>query len=148
VARLYSNEQQQVYSVIVGDHPGFDISSLAGDVRIELKTESSTSRTKNISVEFKCTETGAPSGIDATKANIWLHLALTPDGWIAIEYTDIPKLREVARKYGVVKRCARNALCWIVPLNDFCQHAKRVFPFQTQFHDQLIQSAGGPKWQR
>jgi len=154
VARLFSNEQNKPWLVVVGDYAGYDIRSFDGDVRAEIKVETSSSRTGCCAIERFSTDYNRPSGIDATEANRWLQIALCPDdsdtslSWKAIQYDDVLKLRAIAKQYGTEKHCGRNSICWIVPVPVLCQYATRVFPFKTQFHEQLIQSAGGPKWPR
>ncbi|MGA3243392.1 MAG: hypothetical protein ABSE41_02140 [Bacteroidota bacterium] len=132
IARIYSNELQEPFHVAIGDFPDWDIISASGKIRVEIKSETTPIRTNNVSIEFWNTELDQPSGVLATKANRWLHVVLTPEGFLGIEY-EINKLRKLVIETGVVKSNDRNSLCKIIPLEEFTKRALRVSPVVSQF---------------
>ncbi|MFZ4621875.1 MAG: hypothetical protein ACOYNS_15040 [Bacteroidota bacterium] len=138
VARMYSNERKEVMLVSVGDNPGWDVSSVSGDFKVEVKMESSPIRTNNVCIEYRNTELQKPSGVEATEANIWLHIALRPTGYIAYEY-QVNNLRELIKTAGFIRAGGYNSLCRIIDLFTFEEHAQRVFPFKTHFIQELLE---------
>jgi hypothetical protein len=136
IARIYSNELREPFHVAIGDFPDWDIISASGKIRVEIKSETTPIRTNNVAIEFWNTEFDQPSGVLATKANRWLHLVLTPEGFLGIEY-DINILRKLVIETGEVKSNDRNSLCKIIPLEEFRKHALRVSPVVSQYLTQL-----------
>ncbi|MBI5020549.1 MAG: hypothetical protein HZB59_03860 [Ignavibacteriales bacterium] len=126
VARYYSNLDKQPYVVMVGDYPGYDIASLSEDKRLEVKVETTPIRTGNVAIEFWNSSTNRPSGILATEANIWLHIVMEKDGFIAYEF-DLPSLIKLVIESGEIKKGGTNALCKIIPLSIFRKSALRYF---------------------
>jgi hypothetical protein len=96
-----------------------------GDIRIEIKSEDTPSRTRNVAVEFWNTELNQASGILGTSANLWLHLIREGEAYKAIEF-EVDELRRLVIEAGVVKHCGHNALCKIIPVEIFLKHARRV----------------------
>jgi hypothetical protein len=136
LARKYAEELGEPFSVIVGSYPGYDIISQSHDVKIEIKCETTPIRTGNVAIEIYNRVLQRPSGIESTEANLWLHLVLTPEGFIAIEYT-VEKLKDVINKYGIKTYCSYNSTCMLVPLDTFKKLSQRVFPFETKFYNEL-----------
>ena len=132
IARMYSNELQEPFHVAIGDFPDWDIISASGKISVEIKSETTPIRTKNVAIEFWNTDYNKPSGVLATKANRWLHLVLTPEGFLGIEY-DTNDLRKLVIEEGVVKSNDRNSLCKIIPLEEFTKHALRVSPVVSKY---------------
>src|SRR6266849_5381754 len=127
VARIYSNEYKVPFSVMVGDFSDYDLASFDGEMRVEVKFESTPLRTGKVAIEFWNTELNKPSGILGTTANIWLHLVQLETEIIAYEY-DIEALRRLAIEQGEVKQGGRNALCKIISLESIRSNANRQFP--------------------
>jgi hypothetical protein len=132
IARMYSNEYKEAFFVAIGNYPGADVQSVSGNVRVEIKTESTPIRTGNVAIEFWNTDLNIPSGILSTIANQWLHIVLTSEGYIAVEF-DVDILKKLVIEHGVVKSNGRNSLCKIIPLQIFKGLARRIFPFKSQF---------------
>ena len=132
IGRIYSNEFQEPFHVAIGDFPDWDIISDSGKVSVEIKSETTPIRTKNAAIEFWNTDLNKPSGILATKANRWLHLVLTPEGFLGMEF-EINELRKLVIETGVVKSNDRNSLCEIIPLEEFTKHALRVSPVASKY---------------
>ena len=141
VARLYSNEFKEPFFVAVGSHEPFDIASATGNMKIELKFESTPVRTGNVAIEFWNTDLDAPSAILGTKATHWLHIVPEGTGLICIEH-NVDRLRRLVVEAGVVKWNGRNSLCKIIPLETFKKHAKRCFVFHSRFYSELMASTG------
>ncbi len=140
VARMYSNERKEVMYVAVGDNAGWDVRSAKGDFFVEVKMECSPIRTGNVAIEFYNTELKRHSGIAATEAHVWLHIALRPEGFIAYEY-DAKVLRELIKMTGVRLCGGYNSLCQIIDIQTFEHHAKRVMPFHTHFMEEIMNKA-------
>ena len=132
IARLYSNTLGKPFVAVVGSHEAWDIQSVSGDVSVEIKTDSSCQRTKNVAIEYWNTDYNKASGILSTHATTWLHLVMTEGEWLAIEY-EVDVLRKLCIETGVVKSNGRNSLCKIIPLEDFKKCARRIFPFESAY---------------
>ena len=137
LARRYSEEVGEPFMVFVGSHPGYDIVSQSQDLKIEIKYETTPIRTNNVALETYNTQLQCPSGIDSTGADLWIHLVLTPEGFLAIEY-DVAKLKEIASQYGNKMSCSYNSVCMIVPLEIFKKHCRRSFLFDTKFYNEIV----------
>jgi hypothetical protein len=141
IARIYSNELNKPFMVMVGDFGGYDIASLDDTMRIELKVETTPIRTGAVAIEYYNTDFQHVSGILGTKADTWLHVVLEPEGLIAYEY-DIATLRKLVIEEGVSKRSARNAICRIIPLSVFKKYARRLFPIESRFTEEIKRLGG------
>jgi hypothetical protein len=128
IARLYSNELKQPFFVSIGDYGPCDIQSADGTLRIEVKLDTTSIRTKSIALEYFNTETSTASGILSTRANTWLHIVLENDGHVAYEFC-IDDVRRLALDAGVTKRAGYNSLIKVVPLELARAYARRSFPF-------------------
>jgi hypothetical protein len=136
LARKYAEERGEPFMVMVGLHPEYDMVSAAQDVRAEIKVETTPIRTGNVAIEVFDRKYGHASGLDATAANLWIHLVLTPEGFIAVEY-DVDKLKEIAKIYGKRTNCSYNSVCMLIPLEVFKKYSKRTFLFDTKFYNEL-----------
>ncbi len=132
VARIYSNEFKQPFFVAIGEYGLYDLASADNSITVELKAETTSCRTGNVSVEYWNTDFDRPSGILATKANTWLHLAQEGDHFTAFEY-DVDRLRKLIIEDGAVMTNGRNSLFKLIPLEAFRKHARREFPFESAF---------------
>jgi hypothetical protein len=137
LARKYSEEVGEPIMVLVGAHPGYDIISLSQDLKVEIKYETTPIRTGNVALEIYNRQLKCPSGIASTEAHLWLHLVLTPDGFLAVEY-ETDRLKEIAEQYGKRTSCSYNSVCMIVPLEIFKKHSRRTFLFDTKFYNEMI----------
>jgi len=126
VARYYSNERGgRPYFAVVGEHEGYDLASIDGEDRVEMKFETTPVRTGNAAIEFWNTELHKPSGILATMANRWLHIVPENDQIVGYEL-DVDVLHKLAIESGRVEKCGHNALCKIIPLAVIKQNAIRT----------------------
>ena len=141
LARIYSNEFKEVFFVAVGHYSDCDLVSRSGNVKLEIKCETTPIRTGNVCLEFWNTSLNKPSGVLSTKATVWLHLVLETQGFVAYEY-DIDTLRRLVIEHGVVKSNGRNALCKIIPLGIFKKYARRSFPLQSRFVEEVKMQGG------
>ena len=137
LARRYSEEVGEPFMVMVGANPGYDIVSQSQDLKIEIKYESTPIRTGNVALEVYNRDLKCSSGIDSTEANLWLHLVLTQEGFLALEY-DVGKLKEIAYQYGHKMSCSYNSVCMLVPLEIFTKHCRRSFLFDTKFYNEMV----------
>lgn len=136
LARKLSEEYGEPFYVAVGLHPQWDMISQSQDVKVEVKCETSPIRTGNVAIEVYDRKYQHPSGIESTEANLWLHLVLTPEGFLCIEY-DVDKLKEIAKQYGIKTYCSYNSTCLLIPLEIFKKHCRRMFLFDTKFYNEL-----------
>lgn len=74
---------------------------------VEVKFDYMSVKTGNIAIEFFNTKKGTPSGIDATKADIWMHLILD-NGNIVAWIAKTSELKEYIAK-NAPKRTITNA---------------------------------------
>jgi hypothetical protein len=137
LARKYSEEVGEPFYVAVGLHPQWDMISQSQDIRVEIKKESTPIRSGLVAIEIFNRDLQCPSGIDSTEANLWLHLVLTPEGFLAVEY-EVDKLKEVAKEYGKKTNCSYNSVCMLVPVETFKKHCRRMFLFETKFYNELV----------
>ncbi len=136
LARTYSQEYREAFFVAVGRYSDCDLISRSGKIKIEVKCETTPLRTGNVAIEYWNTDLNDASGVLQTVANFWLHLVLEEHGFIAVEY-DIDILRRLVIEHGEVKSNGRNALCKIIPLILFKKFARRIFPFDTKFLEEI-----------
>ncbi len=141
LARLYAKECQEPFFVAVGRYSDFDIASQSKKIRIEVKCETTSLRTGNVCIEYWNTDWDQASGVLHTKANLWLHLVLEELGVTALEY-DIDVLRKLVIEHGEVRSNRRNSLCKIIPLTLFKKFARRSFPFNTKFLEEIEMQGG------
>lgn len=73
----------------------------------EVKFDLMAARTGNVAIEFHNTKKDAPSGLNATKANIWAHL-IYDDSNKTVWITSVSKLRKYCTEV-VPKRIVKNA---------------------------------------
>lgn len=137
VARRYSNELKIPFLTAVGNFPDWDVAATTGSPSIEVKCETTPVRTNKVAIEYQNIHLKQPSGVMATKADLWLHIALRESGFVAYEY-DTNILRNLITKEGVSMNCGDNALCRIIPISVFEKHALRQFPFVSDFKDELM----------
>lgn len=136
IARIYATQYKEPFFVAVGHYQDCDLVSRSGRVKVEVKCDFAALRTGNVCIEFWNTELNEPSGVLKTHATLWLHLVLEDHGLMAIEL-DINVLRRLAIEHGEVRSNGRNALCKIIPLSPFRKHARRCFPFDTKFLEDI-----------
>jgi|GEM_PF-4681205 len=132
IARMYSIEFKEPFFVAIGNYSDFDVCSLSKNIRIELKCESTPSRTGNICVEFWNSDLNAPSGVLATRATLWVHLVVENDSNITAYEYDIHALRKLVIETGDIKG-NRNAIFKLIPLEVFRKHSRRSFRFDSKF---------------
>lgn len=130
LARRYCDLYGRPFFVVVGDFSGYDMKSVDGEISIEVKMETTPRRTGNVAIEFWNTELAEPSGILGTSANLWLHIIPEGGAFVAYEF-DVNTLRKLVIEEGVVKSNNRNALCKIIAVDVFKQHALRHFELGT-----------------
>jgi hypothetical protein len=70
---------------------------LADEIKIEVKFDKYEERSGNIAIEFFNTKSNKPSGITATKADLWCHI-LQKDGSYLIYLTSTVKLKDFIEK--------------------------------------------------
>lgn len=136
LARKYSEELGEPILVSVGSNPGYDMMTQSQDLKYEIKKENKTLSSGNLAIEIFNRKYQCKSGIESTEANVWLHLCLTPEGYLCLEM-DVEKLREIAMQYGKNTNCAYNSVCMIVPLEIIKKHCRRMFIFDTKFYKEL-----------
>jgi len=142
IARMYSNEVGEPFFAAVGNYGDCDVQSVSGIIKIEIKTESTPIRTHNVAIEFWNIDLDMPSGVLGTKASLWLHIILTTEGWIAIEY-DVDRLRKLVIEQGQIKSNGKNSIFKLIPVDEFKKHAKRVYPFESKFlNNTIVQQEG------
>jgi len=111
--------------------------SLSQDIKVEIKYETTPIRSGLVAVEIYNRDLQCPSGIASTGANLWLHLVLTPEGFLAVEY-NVGRLKEIAKLYGKKTNCSYNSVCMLVPVEIFKKHCRRMFLFDTKFYNELV----------
>jgi hypothetical protein len=89
-------------------------------------------RTGNSAIQIWDSHFDKPSGILCTDANLWLHIIKETGGFNAYEF-DVKRLLKLVIEAGVVKACATNSLCKIIPLEQFRKAAQRSFPIDVKF---------------
>ncbi len=97
IARMYSNMNEEPYFTVVGEFDGYDVCSVDGSHRIEVKSETTSRRTGNAALELWNTELDRPSGILGTTADTWLHIVEEAGKWTGYEF-DIGIIRRIARR--------------------------------------------------
>ncbi len=141
VARVYSRELGEPFFVAVGKHSEWDLRSLSGKIKLELKVETTPIRTGNVAIEYWNTDFDQPSGILGTSATHWLHVVPDGDALLGIEY-EIAMLRRLVMEEGMVQKCGQNALCKIIPLALIRKNAKREIRLHSQFMAELMDTTG------
>lgn len=126
VARFYSDEYGKPFMAAVGKFEDYDIVSADGEISIEVKCETTPSRTGNVAIEFWNTDFDTASGILSTKANLWLHIVLEGGTFTGYEW-EVGKLRKLSMEIGAVKAGGVNSLCKIIPLEQIRVGALRQF---------------------
>jgi len=104
---MYSALHGEPFFVAAGKYDKFDLRSLSGRVKVEIKLETTPIRTGQVCIEFWNTDFDTASGVLGTEANIWLHLIPSGEGFEAIEY-DVTRLLKLVIEHGQVKNNGRN----------------------------------------
>jgi len=140
LARRYSEELKEPFLVAIGRFGPWDIRSISGRTTIEIKFETTPIRTGNVAIELHNSDLDEPSGINATKANLWVHICLTPQGVMAYEY-ETDHLKALVNGHSWETRDNNvNSECCLIPLDKFSRCAKKTFHFGTHFAADLIDS--------
>ncbi len=134
VARHYEREWKEPSFVVIGRFADFDICSLSKKHRVEVKFESTPSRTGNLCFEYWNIDLDEPSGILATQANLWLHIIPTAEGWVGFEF-EVDRLRRAVIELGESRTNGSNAIFKIIPLSDARKLARRQVTLKSRLLD-------------
>ena len=132
VARRYYEETKKPFVVSVGKFSGWDCQSSDGTIRIEIKFETTPSRTGKVCIEYWNTHLNEPSGVLATSANLWVHIIPEGEGFTAIEYV-IDKLRKLVIETSEWNTNGHDSKFKLIPVDVFKANAKRTFRFESKF---------------
>jgi hypothetical protein len=141
VARIYNREYKKTFFLAIGYYPYYDVVCEGGSIKVEIKCETTPVRTGNVAIEYWDEGRGRPSGVLVTAATRWLHIALTSNGLEAFEFP-IAEIRRLVMERGTSMKTSGGILCKLIPLEMFRLYAKRTFPFETYFMEELLASTG------
>ena len=130
IARHYYDETKIPFVVSVGKNANWDCKSFDGSIRIEIKFESTPSRTGNICLEYWNSHLDQPSGVLGTDCTLWVHIVPEGSQFVAIEY-DIDRLRKLVIEEGRIASNGHDAVFKLISLTEFRKKAKRVFTFES-----------------
>jgi len=140
LARYYCTVTGESYfNVAVGYNPYYDLASASGNIAIEIKLDRMAMKTNNVFIETKDILHNKPSGIAATKSNLWLHAVplKQPNSMRCYEW-DVESLKLFCSDYQPVSNYAHTALGYIIPIKTFGNSATRVFDFETKFWSRIV----------
>ncbi len=132
IARHFYEKTKIPFVVSVGNHSNWDCQSTDGLIRIEIKCETTPSRTGRICLEYWNSHLNIPSGILSTEANIWVHCIPEGDSFLAIEY-EISRLRKLVIENGEFSSNGHDALFKLIKIEEFKKNANRTFNFVSKY---------------
>jgi len=134
---MYYNEQHRLYGVAIGNNSLCDIFALDGSNKKEVKCETTPLRTNQLCFENFDKIRNKPSGFAISEFDEWVHIALTPEGFIAFELGREAFFRLIREGKGVWDE-NKSAKFRLVPLREAERYAQRVFPFKTNFAEEIF----------
>jgi len=139
VAEYYTKKRKELFSVVVGNCSPFDLEGRSSSVHVEVKFESNTLTTYNLCIEHS--SWGRPSGIAATKADLWVHCVPMPTTdenttpVCCFEFS-VPVLRRsVADRREVLGGESRRSAFRLLPLKDAEQIVQSKFTVMINWNE-------------